>query len=297
MSIEARCGEVLALLLTDVYENAVGPLEFGDVFSASWMFDIHVRGDAVPLKPFECHQGRGRPPVVGYQRAIASPERDLVLSHGKQRRAVLLSDNCEIESVMVRRRRGRLVFAALEAWPANADDAAFAENYAGFRRHPLPPGNDFEGGVVNLQALFAVGQDAIANTTPDPRVARLGSAAAIDLEIRWNAYATRRGPLSHIDNAGKLARLLSAEGDPIHLAALNEGTAQPDSLDVAAANLLAEALTAAWSLEGGVLNAMAAALERCEHPNASRAEIIECLDELRNLADSASQALTATRRA
>jgi hypothetical protein len=282
-----------------VYLAATGDFSFGDVFSADWMFDIHVRGDAVPLKPFECHMGKGRPKILGYQPAIPKPQRDLVLSHGKRHRAVLLSDNCEVESVIVRRRAGRLTFAAVEDWPKNATEAERAVQSQAFRRHPLPPADGFTGGIVNLGSLFAVGWDAVASATPDPRVARLDDDCVIDLEIRWNAYATRRGPRAHTDNALKLAMLLTADGNPAILAALrdldNPARLKPDSLDQAAANAVARALTIGWTLEGGVMNNMADALENGDPAGPSRDEILAQLIELRDAAETAHRALTATK--
>jgi hypothetical protein len=283
-----------------VYQPPTGDLEFGDVFSADWMFDVHVRGDAVPLKTFQCRVGRDRPPVLGYQAAAAAEDRDLVLAHGKQRRAILLSDNCEIESVMVRRGRGRLTFAPLEVWPSDAAQVDRELNSSSFRRHPLPPEGDFTGGVVNLQSLFAVGQDAMAADAPDPRLIRLDADAALDLEIRWNAFATRRGPLAHRDNAWKLAVLLTADGDAEVLREMlrldNEERPKPEGLDVAAANLLAQTLTAAWGLEGEGLTEVAEALEREDAPGASRDAILERLRELEEFAAQAQRALIATRR-
>jgi hypothetical protein len=278
-----------------VYEPAGGDYEFGDVFSAEWMFDIHLRGDAVPLKPFECRTGRNRPPTIGYQAAAPSPKRDLVLSHGKQRRAILLSENCVIESVLVRRAAGRLVFASVEPWTANDAEAEFLS----FRRHPLPPGELFEGGVVNLENLFAVGHDAL-DADGEPRVARLDGDAALDLEIRWNAYAARRGPLAHLERAGKLAMLLTADGDSTLLRKMQDRTdgaqPEPESLDLTAANLLAETLTVAWFLEGGLLNDVSEAVERGESPDATRDAILTELANLLRLGEQAERALKATRR-
>jgi hypothetical protein len=93
--------------------------------------------------------------------------------------------------------------------------------------------------------------------------------------------------------------LLTADGDADLLDALRkgeEGGPSPEALDVAAAKLLAETLTVAWHMEGGVLNNMADAVERGDGPDPSRDEILRHLDELRDLADKAHRALTATRR-
>ena len=281
-----------------MYVTPSGDVEFGDVFSAEWLFDVHVRGDAVPLKPFDCPAGKRRPAVTGYAKAQPTSNRDLVLAHGQPRRAIVVSDSCEVESVLIRRRRGRLIFAAVDAWPGDAAEADKALTSGNFRRHPLPPADGFAGGVALFESLFAVGHDAVTASADHSRVARLDDDAVVDLEIRWNAYSTRRGPRTHADNARKLAVLLSADGDAAALDSLldPESGVEPDSLDVAAANLVAQTLTAAWDIEGRVLNAMADALEARERAEQSRDELTARLTELENLARTAQEALTATKR-
>jgi hypothetical protein len=275
-----------------VYQRPAAEPRFGDVFAAEWFFDINLRRDAVALHPFQRKGG-----LEAFEPAEPRTDRDLVLAHGKRFMAVLLSDDCEVESVLKRRRRGRLCFAAIEVWSAN-----HTEDVRSFRRHPLPPGpitdpdrsenewTEFAGGEVQLSLLFAVSHEAVS-AAPDPRIVSLTEEGRSELEIRWAAYATRRGPRAQLDNAEKLSYVLSADGDAELRQRLIEGTERPSAAHRGAGLALARALAAAWRVEGQTLNDVALAFERSERAEPSRAELRARLEELAARATEAAEAL------
>jgi hypothetical protein len=274
-----------------MYVPAEGQLEFGDIFSARWFFDAYLRRDAVPLVEF---QGRGG--SRAWRRAEPSSSRDLVFTHGQQRAALLLSDDCEIETILRRGGRSRLVFAAVEQLPVDASDATKALESRAFRRFGLRRADAFAGGIVEFQQLFAVSSDAVlkADDGIDPRVARLNPEARLQLEMRWNAYAVRRGPLTHLDNAEKLARLLSSDGDAEKLRALTARSEDPTPDHQAAALAIVAAMNAAWDIEGAVFNKLGEAYERGDEASAIRNEIVENLRGLAAKTQRAAALLAAT---
>lgn len=271
-----------------MYTPAAGPLSFGDIFSAQWFFDAYLQRDAVPLVEFQ-EKGGAR----AWRRATASVERDLVFAHGQQANAVLLGDDCEIETIRRRRGRNRLILAAVQPLPQKPTEAQRALETRAFRRFPLPPSEMFAGGIVEFQQLFAVGVDGVEAGTDaiDPRILSLDGSARLELEMRWNAYSVRRGPLTHLDNAEKLARLLSANGDADLFQRLHERTVDPDAAHVECARSIVAALNSAWEIEGGAMNAMADAYERRDGPDASRADLVSHFKKLAARAQRAAALL------
>jgi hypothetical protein len=265
-----------------LYEPPSPEVSFGDVFAGDWFFDAYLRRDAVPLVQFSSKSG------AAWRAASPSEERDFLFAHGRQRHAVLLSDDCEIETIMRRGGHRRLVFAAIERLPSAKQEMETALSTRSFRRFPLPPDVGYPGGIVEFQQLFAVATDGVEVTEDDdPRLTRLDAAARLDLEMRWNAYAARRGPLAHVDHAEKLARLLSADGDDERLARLKKGLDLPDPAHLEQAKLVAEALGAAWNIEGAGLNEVSEAYEEGRNP----ASVRDCLaDALADLAARAQRA-------
>jgi hypothetical protein len=274
-----------------MYDSPVGLAEFGDVFSADWLFDAYLRGDAVALNRTSMKSG-----TTGYVAAPATNERDLVLAHGKSCMAVLMADDCEAESMIQRRSAptSRLLFAGLRPWPAAPNEVDRALKATSFRRHPLEPATSFAGGIVDFQLMFAVAAEAVA-ASPDRRVVRLDPPRRLALEIRWCAFSTRRGPRAHLDNVEKLAQLVTAGGDATVFEALREGarSVEPDvkTACLAVANTLSEA----WGIEGDVMSAIADAHERCDPADESLRLLIERLSKLGDMAAETSRLLSMHR--
>ncbi len=270
------------------------PLLFGDIFSPDWLFDVVVNNDAVRLGEVNMKGGkRGYQPLPA---SATSTSKDFVLAHGHACPAVLLADDCEIETCLVRRGgRGRLLFAAMTPWPADDAEADQMRVLTTFRRHPLEPGEHFAGGVVEFSRLFAVNGLALANLGTGDRVACLSGKARAHLEQRWAAFATRRGPLAAVDNATKLAHLLDAGDDPTRLDLLVAGDVMPEYDTVKTAKSVARAFTQAWKAEGEVMQGIAEAHEakHCGHGEVNRLE--EALRMLASLASAAADALQAHR--
>jgi hypothetical protein len=269
-----------------MYEEPNEEISFGDIFAAEWFFDAYLRRDAVPLVEFTAKVGRG------WKAAAPSRHRDALLAHGLQRRAVMLSDDCEVETILRRGGRSRLIFAAIEELPVAPSQAEEVLKTRSFRRFPLPPADGFPGGIVEFQQSFAVGIDGVKPADEgDPRVARLDSAMRVQLEIRWNAYASRRGPLTHLDNAEKLARLLAAGSDAERLARLKAGEDVPGAAELNVAKAVAEALSTAWDIEGAVLNTVAEAYEVAGHSSEAVDRLADALKQLGSRAQRAAALL------
>lgn len=235
------------------------PLLFGDVFSSNWLFDAVIKKDAIPLREVNLRGGgRGYAPVTpeGPQ-----TDKDFLLAHGRTCRAILLSDDCEIETCLVRKEgKSRLVFAAVAEWPTDNATAAKAVRMTTFRRHPLEPADGFEGGIAELSRLFAVSGQALLNT--HGRVVALDDHARALFEQRWAAFATRRGPFAASDNATKLAHVLDANGESDRFDLLVGGDALPNSAAQDVAKAVARAFTQSWRTEGEVMQRIADIYEK-----------------------------------
>jgi hypothetical protein len=271
-----------------LYAKPADHLSFGDIFAGDWFFDAYLRRDAVPLVQFQSKAGRG------WKAAAPSQDRDALFAHGQQRHAILISDDCEIETILRRGGRSRVVFAAIERLPLSQSAAEEALETRAFRRFPLPPDGAYSGGIVEFQQLFAMAVDGVRMEGQDPRLTRLDDEARLQFEMRWNAYSSRRGPLAHIDNAEKLARLLSAAGDTVRFDRLATGEEKPDDAHVTIAKAVAEALGAAWIIEGARLNEVAEAYERKDSADATRAALAEAFKELAARSQRVSALLAST---
>jgi hypothetical protein len=262
--------------------NTADPVLFGDVFTSEWLHDAVIHQDAIGLAPITLSrsQGRGYAPMI--PGAPFKTDKDFMLAHGRSCRAVLLSDDCEIETCLVRKDgNSRLVFAAVAPWPDDPEQAQRVLERTTFRRHALQPADGFEGGVVDLVRLFAVSGRAL---DAGGRVVSLETDARAALEQRWAAFATRRGPLAAADNATKLAHLLDADGDAEKLESLHKGNSLPDEAAQDVAFAVQKALTQAWRTEGEVMQAIADAHEQ---RGAGRHEAAALEAELRSLAEMA----------
>jgi hypothetical protein len=263
------------------------PLLFGDIFSADWLHDAMINQDAVALAPFDA-RGGGRayaPLSPGTKRRTG-----FVLARGGPCRAVLLSDDCEIETWLVRKGGGgRLLFAALDAWPDDPTEAERIAASTSFRRHPLRPADRFEGGVVEFFRLFAVSGRSLMDS--HGRLLSLSDAERAALEQRWAAYATRRGPMAAERNGTKLAYVLEAGDDAARWEQLLKGISTPAEPLVDAGARLATALAQAWRVEGEIAGKFADAYEDRRNGNDAVPLLQEELRVLSRLATEAADAL------
>jgi hypothetical protein len=261
------------------------PLLFGDVFSSEWLFDAVIREEAIPLREIELARGRGR----GFTPVRAEgpqTEKDFVLAHGRSCRAILVSDDCEIETCIVRRKgKSRLLFAAISPWPSDEASAGKAARMKTFRRHPLEPADGFEGGIAELFRLFAVSGEALLKT--NGRVVGLEEDARALLEQRWAAFATRRGPFAAVDNATKLAHVLDANGEGDRFERLIRGDALPTDEAQDVARAVARAFNQAWRTEGEIMQKIA---DVHESRSAGEGEVAILEAEMRTLGDLAIEA-------
>ena len=89
--------------------------------------------------------------------------------------------------------------------------------------------------------------------------------------------------------------MLTGYGDDARLAALREGTEEPEAADIVLRTELARALGFAWEIEGGALNEVADVLEGAAPLDPARDHLIELLKELAAAAQRSAALLEATR--
>lgn len=202
-----------------------------------------------------------------------------VLAHGVLSTAILITDNCSVDTALGRDRgeqfkpKGRLLFAPVSA--IKTADLPLKT----FGRCALPEWKGkWEAGAVELRRCFMVDARDIA-TNQGQRKASLAPEVAADLEIKWSAFASRRGPLVTNRNCEKLAEILGRQ----------RGKPEPATAERDAARAVAETLTYAWHLGGPALEAVSDAHADDEDGAAETTELVEVLQ---NLADAASKALS-----
>jgi hypothetical protein len=276
-------------------------LGFGDVISADWMFDLYLRHDAVALKWEDRANGR-----VWLRNVAPDAERpagkDGVLSHadealgsGNRRQAIILTDDCEMETFHKRRTSaGRILFAAIR--PASAAEIAEAQASGTYRRFVLPPDTDigFAGGIVELQRIYSVSLPSLtANPKVHERVVGLDPDAQTALSQFLCAHVTRHGPLVAAKESAKLAMMLSANGDADVIADFKKAgsTRAPETAHVEVATTLTQALFEAWALEHGPLNFVSDEWEQGADPAASVAEVRAQVERARDAFDNALRLL------
>jgi hypothetical protein len=208
------------------------------------------------------------------------------------RRAVILTDDCAIDTALAqgRERRsvgGRLLFAPLRQ--VDADTHEKLRERPDFGRFPLPSSQRFGAeAVVELRHTFMVEAQHIKAHASD-RVLAATTALAEELEAHWNAYAARRGPIAYERNCLKLAELVGAPGsvDEQH---------ERDAFSVATL------LDRVWRLEGGDLEVASTAYEQLENALAEGGDVgalarpvveglIRGLREIAELAEAAATTL------
>lgn len=185
---------------------ADGPILFGDIFVADWLNDAWLEEDAERLGKFTA-QGR----FDAYGAHAVTEQSGWMLAHGRlPKAAILLNDDCYVESVLERNRRGRLQLAPVFALPDDPVERGVRLNTAAFTRFPLPPAAEFAGGVADLSCTFGIqikNRNVGARFTGQ-RTLRLDDYGRGLLEARWGAHAARRGPVVARTVADKLAELL-----------------------------------------------------------------------------------------
>jgi hypothetical protein len=201
--------------------------------------------------------------------------RDFVLGRGRPYRAMLIADNCLIDRILDqgnrgRRPQGRLLFAPIVEADAHKE-------LKDFGRFALP---EWQGhlpcSVAELRRCFMVdAPDIVAHR--DQRIAALASDSMAELEVRWNAYAARRGPLAGARNAEKAAELIAR--------------LDGDDPDPELAQQIAAALLAAWRLEGDALEAVSDAHADGEGGEDALAILQQRLEELGERASAAAERL------
>jgi hypothetical protein len=283
-------------------------LGFGDIISAPWLFDLYLRHDAVALKAEDQRGGRR-----WLENRVPRPERtpgnDGVLSHadealgsGNPRLAIVLTDDCELETLQIRRETsGRVLLAAIRQ--ASDDEIASAQKRRTYRRFVLPPDQalGFAGGIVELQRIFSVFLPSLTLEEPaHSRLLALEPDAQRQLSQALCAHVTRHGPLVAAQEAGKLAMLMSANGDPEAFADFKRAgsTREPEPLHANLASAIARGLTHAWILEGDVLNYVSDEFEdgadAAAGVHAVRDELLrarDAMDEALRLLDEAADTL------
>ncbi len=274
-------------------------LGFGDVLEADWLFDLYLRHDAVALEPRDKGGGTYYVPRPVAPRREREPGKDVIASHadfgdaalgfGNPRRAIILTDDCEMESLQGRgqggRPRGRIVLAAVRRAPAAEIGEVRPGNFGLFA---LPPddADGFDGGIVELQRAFSVYVPSLRGDARPRRLVALNAEAQGQLAMRWCAHATRHGPMVAQDGAGKLAGIMSAAGRDDVLADIRERRREPEARHLASAERLFATLAQAWAIEGRVLDQVSDAWEHGDSTDGSRAVVVEQLERLRDLADS-----------
>ena len=239
------------------------PISFGDIFESDHLIDVYVASDASPLgggpmprKSAEKIADHNNLELTDFGDMIPvytpameqHPDRFHVLGRGSNmkleapNRAILLTDSCAIDTALVvdrkgRRKRGRLLFAPVA--PAKVGEVDGLVEQPVFGRFPLAKNKVFkDGAIAELRYCFMVD---VRDVNDDDRILALTEEAAEDLEVAWNAYALRRGPLATEHNAAKLRAILAGNADLSELEDLAE--------------MIGEALNVAWRLEGCLADA------------------------------------------
>jgi hypothetical protein len=258
--------------VTDFYRPPQEEVSFGDIFEADFFHDVFLKADAVQMgtRDMTAKYGGGLMYAESFNR-----NRDFVLGRGRPYRAMLIADNCLVDRILDqdnrgRRPQGRLLFAPIIETDAHKE-------LKDFGRFALP---EWEGrlpcSVAELRRCFMVdAPDIVAHR--DQRIAALASDSMAELEVRWNAYAARRGPLAGARNAEKAAELVAHSND--------------DDPDPELAQEIAATLLAAWRLEGDALEAVSDAHADQEGGEDALATLQLRLEDLGKRASAAAERL------
>jgi hypothetical protein len=285
-----------------VYRDPDERVSFGDIFEREFFIDVHVDSKTSPLgggpmdrrvadriasqnhlelNDLESDEVLVFTPALGQLK-----EQFDVLARGSNmklpapNRAILLTDSCAVDTALVvdrhgRRKRGRLLFAPVV--PAGDDDVARLTQKPVWGRFPLQKSTNFAGAVAELRYCFMVD---VRDVLPEHRIVSLDEDGTEELEVAWNAYALRRGPLATERNAAKLSDSLRSDADT-------------ESDTVGPAEMIEEALNVAWRLEGS----LSEAAETPELDSTKLDRLATDLSELEEVARSARERLSDVRGA
>jgi hypothetical protein len=288
---------------------------FGDLFAAPWMAGLVLRWDSVPLRmalgivdgqqvevllPQDPSTVRGRTFPKDIILAHASDPEDLALGHGAHGiLAVAVSDDCDFAG-RVETPRGRFRFAPVsKLGPPGSQDREKALKTEAFDRYPIPPQTEepvLDGGVMEFGQTFSVAAvDVFERATWLGRISDPEVRAKV--QFRWSAHATRHGPDAARDTAEKLARLITANGDPE--AVKRERGHGPLPMSPSAEAIvkpLTRLLLIPWLVEGPQADAIGLALERGDPYQPYVEALLESLREIGPAAADAVAALEAAAR-
>lgn len=261
------------------------PFRFGDIFQASYLFDVHLREDAQRWR-----QGVF-PKNVGIDEPFYTTADDKRLKIGDKRVVahaeeppepegwgLLLSEDCHIQTVLGNREdrdevRGRLWFCIIE--PAGFEQVEGVRAGRNYGRHGLLEDGaaGFPGGIAHLKNLFSGDARCISETD---RKLVLSDPERDLLARRWFALCGRRGPFAGEDRAGKVAALAAG------------GKGKPGTDEQDAATAVWRVLDATWGIDGDQLEAVGGALEAGAFEGSELGDLATSLDGLSALAKEAA---------
>ncbi len=265
--------------MSDFFQEPESEVSFGDVFAAEFLYDAHLRTEAAQMGTRDVPAKQGGGVVYGPQ---FTRKAEYVLAHGAPYRAILITDNCAVDTALGQGRggsrpKGRLLFAPIVDAP---EQDMTTGNYG---RFPMPAWRDRLPGtaIAELRRCFMVDARAVAGHK-DARIASLTLGARDALELRWNAYAARRGPMPNKRNAEKLAELVARAQD-----------GPSPNVDSDLASAVAAVFLLAWRLEGRHLEAAADAQDQGRPGDTEISSLEFYLRELSEKAREAADALRA----
>lgn len=219
-----------------MYTDPGAQLAFGDIYEADWLFDVYVRADSAAM--FRKSVPGLRDPVWIVRGSATRQENepikveatmepdDVVLTAGTLRMGIVLTDDCEIASLVGAREdgwepRGRILVAAIRKHDGKARD----DLELGIQTLPPDDEGGFPGGLVDFNRLYAVQTKSLV-CPPDEglrKVASLTADAKYELGERFAGHLLRQGPMAAELGARKLSRLLTAGDDAARLRGLGAG--------------------------------------------------------------------------
>ncbi len=257
-------------------------LSFGDICEAEFLYDVHARADARALTREEASAPFARKKwqideAVSYFVPLGPTDESYVLAHGRPRTALLLSDDCLIETALGRDGRdpsGRLLFAPVA--PASQDTLDSLDELPTYGRFGLRSDEvHAEHAIVELRRCFMVDARDVAALADGFSVRSLTDETRDGLALRWAAYAIRRGKFVVEDNLEKFGELLLDAG-------IEQAAAERFAVAVAAA------AAAAWRYEGSGIEEAGLAFDQGNPPF----PVVERLEEqLQDLLKASTAAL------
>jgi hypothetical protein len=232
-------------------------LQFGDVCAAPFLADIRVSSDT--LRVFRVADKEQLLGFPAYRESTRKPNRLVVTVGDVMDRAIMLSDDCAIETALGRgqaRAKGRIWFAPLRELVTEGEVKEVENVPSAYGRLLLRPDNDSQTHwVVELQRAFPADATSVRKALEGGGrgflLHGLAREVADDLRARWAAVSTRCGPFVARDNANHIIDRLEARG---------VGTAEAEN----AADALVAVAAASWVFEGSSLEAAGALRENTD---------------------------------